>query len=63
MLTSEQRSNIAQWVSEFPRYSHVITDPTMLCFFSKEPPPNDTTEVSHDLWDSLTEQMAGLEHG
>lgn len=59
MLNETQKSNIAQWVSEFPRYSHVITDPSMLCIFAKDPPPNDTTEVSPDLWDALTNDLKG----
>jgi hypothetical protein len=63
MLSAEQRSNLDQWVSEFPRFSHIITDPTMICFFSKEPPPPDRAEVNNDLWDNLTQQLAGLDHG
>lgn len=63
MLSADQRSNLAQWVSEFPRYSHVITDPQLICFFSKEPPPPDTTEVHEDLWISLTAEINGLDHG
>jgi hypothetical protein len=59
MLSDQQRSNLAQWVSEFPSFSHIITDPQLICFFSKEPPPNDTTEVHEDLWDSLTADLQG----
>lgn len=63
MLSAQQRSNLAQWVSEFPRYSHIITDPQLVCFFSKEPPPPDTTEVDEALWDSLNLTISGLDHG
>jgi hypothetical protein len=57
MLTDAEKSNIAQWVSEFPRYSHVITDPTTLCIFSKDPPPIDTSEVPPDIWEALTHDL------
>jgi len=62
MLTDDQRSNLQQWVSEFPRYSHVITDPQMLCLFSKEPPP-PSMEVDDNLWNSLTANLQGMDHG
>lgn len=62
MLSESQLSNIAQWVSEFPRYSHVINDPTLRWMFAKQPPPADTTEVSQDLWNYLSEELAGLVH-
>lgn len=63
MLSAEQKSNLDQWVSEFPRFSHIITDPQLVCFFSKNPPPNDSSEVDNDLWNNLTYQLAGLDHG
>lgn len=63
MLSGEQRSNLAQWVSEFPKHSHIITDPQLICFFSKTPPPPDTTEVEDALWNSLTAELQGLDHG
>lgn len=63
MLSAEQSSNLAQWVSEFPRFSHIITDPSLLCLFSKEPPPQDPTEVDEHLWNSLTAELQGLDHG
>lgn len=59
MLTDQQKSNLAQWVSEFPRYSHVITDPSMLFIFAKDPPPIDATEVPPDLWNALTTDLMG----
>jgi len=62
MLSAEQRSNLQQWVSEFPRHSHIITDPQMICFFSKEPPP-PSMEVDETLWNSLTANLQGMDHG
>lgn len=57
MLSETQKSNLAQWVSEFPRYSHIINDPTILFIFAKDPPPVDTTEVPAELWKALTDDM------
>ena len=57
MLTDSQKSNIAQWVSEFPRYSHVITDPTTISIFSKQPPPNDPLEVQPHIWNALVNDL------
>lgn len=57
MLTDMQKSNIAQWVSEFPRYSHVITDPSMVCIFAKDPPPNNPMEVPPNIWTALTDDL------
>jgi hypothetical protein len=57
MLSDAQKSNIAQWVSEFPRYSHVITDPSVMFIFAKDPPPNDPLEVPGDLWNALTTDL------
>jgi hypothetical protein len=62
MLSAEQRSNLDQWVSEFPRYSHIITDPQMVCFFSKQAPP-PSMEVDETLWNSLTANLQGMDHG
>lgn len=59
MLSENQLSNIAQWVSEFPRYSHVINDPTVRWMFAKQPPPADPTEVPPDLWSHLSHELAG----
>lgn len=57
MLTDAQKSNIAQWVSEFPRYSHVITDPSMVCIFAKNPPPADPVEVDPEIWEALANDL------
>ena len=59
MLSEQPKRNIAQWVSEFPRYSHVINDPSMLFIFANDPPPIDATEVPPDLWDALTNDLKG----
>jgi hypothetical protein len=57
MLSDAQKSNIAQWVSEFPRYSHVITDPSVMFIFANDPPPNDT---EGDQWNGLAHELARL---
>lgn len=50
-------SNLAQWISCFPRYARYFTDSRNVAFFRANPPPQGETQVSNKQWNQITRTM------
>lgn len=59
MFISEQTSNLAQWVSEFPKYAAHFNGPRR-AHYASNPPPITGKYVTNRQWNQITKNLNSL---
>lgn len=57
MEIDKQASNLAHWISEFPKQARFMTHPSRIGFFFNEPPPIVGRRVPDDEWRKIVKNI------